>query len=140
MASSRWVAFGGPARAATNEKGAEAPFSNSLFYWIHQQRRAFTHPRGPQVERHRHGTLVTGEVAVAALLITPAFTGAADVDGAPANPIAMVAIAATTIIRIVTSCRWSPVRGAALMWPCGLLRGRVEIITGRDVLTELLKD
>lgn len=122
------------------KKGRKPLLPTLFFDWIHQQRRVFTHPRGPQVERHRHGTLVTGEVAVAALLITPAFTGAADVDGAPAKPIAMVAIAATTIIRIVTSCRWSPVRGGALMWPCGLLRGRVEIITGRDVLTELLKD
>ena len=123
------------------KKKGRKPLLPTLFFdWIHQQRRVFTHPRGPQVERHRHGTLVTGEVAVAALLITPAFTGAADVADAPAKPIAMVAIAATTIIRIVTSCRWSPVRGAALMWPCGLLRGRVEIITGRDVLTELLKD
>jgi hypothetical protein len=42
--------------------------------------------RGPQVERHRHGTWVTGEVAVAALLITPAFIGAADVRDAPAKP------------------------------------------------------
>jgi hypothetical protein len=123
------------------KKKGRKPLLPTLFFdWIHQQRRVFTHPRGPQVERHRHGTLVTGEVAVAALLITPAFTGAADVGDAPAKPIAMVAIAATTIIRIVTSCRRSPVRGAALMWPCGLLRGRVEIITGRDVLTELLKD
>jgi len=99
-----------------------------LFVCIHQQRRVFTHPRGPQVERHRHGTLVTGEVAVAALLITPAFIGAADVDGAPAKPIAMVAIAATTIIRIVTSCRWSQIismlmansigsASCALTWP-----------------------
>jgi hypothetical protein len=53
---------------------------------VHQQRRVFTHPRGPQVERHRHGTWVTGEVAVAALLITPAFIGAADVGDAPAKP------------------------------------------------------
>ena len=122
------------------KKGRKPLLPTLFFNWFHQQRRVFTHPRGPQVERHRHGTLVTGEVAVAALLITPAFTGAADVTDAPAKSIAMVAIAATTIIRIVTSCRWSPVRGAALMWPCGLLRGRVEIITGRDVLTELLKD
>jgi hypothetical protein len=53
---------------------------------VHQQRRVFTHPRGPQVERRRHGTWVTGEVAVAALLITPAFIGAADVGDAPAKP------------------------------------------------------
>jgi hypothetical protein len=46
----------------------------------------FTHPSGPQVERRRHGTWVTGEVAVAALLITPAFIGAADMGDAPAKP------------------------------------------------------
>jgi hypothetical protein len=73
------------------KKGRMPLFSTLFFDWIHQQRRVFTHPRGPQVERRRHGTLVTGEVAVAALLITPAFTGAADVDDAPAKPIAMVA-------------------------------------------------
>jgi hypothetical protein len=110
------------------KKGRMPLFPTLFFDWIYQQRRVFTQPRGPQVERHRHGTLVTGEVALAALLITPAFTGAADVADAPANPIAMVAIAATTIIRILTSCRWSSVR-ASLMWPCGLLWGRVEIIT-----------
>ena len=92
------------------------PLLPTLFFdWTYQQRRVFTHPRGPQVERHRHGTLVTGEVALAALLITPAFTGAADVGGAAAKPIAVAIAAATTIIRIVTSCRWSPARGAAFI-------------------------
>jgi hypothetical protein len=38
-----------------------------------QQRQLLTHPCGPQAERHRPGTLVTGEAAVAALLITPAY-------------------------------------------------------------------
>ena len=72
-----------------------------------QQRQLLTHPCGPQAERHTPGTLVTGEAAVAALLITPASTGAAGVGDAPAKPMAIVAIAAVTIIRIVTSCRWS---------------------------------
>ena len=68
-------------RRSNKEKDVETPF-----LIVHQQRRVFTHPHGPQVERHRHGPWVTGEGAVAALLITPAFISAADVGDASAKP------------------------------------------------------
>ena len=85
---------------------------------VHQQRRVFTHPRGPQVERHRHGTWVTGEVAVAALLITPAFIGAADVGDAPAKPMRWSSEPPQQSFALSPLVVGLPVRGASWIGVC----------------------
>jgi len=69
----------------------------------YQQTRLEKHPRGPQTLRHRHHTLVNGEAAAAAWLMTFPLAGAAIDDGVTTNPIPMPRRVANTIFFIVTS-------------------------------------
>jgi hypothetical protein len=75
----------------------------------YQQTRRLQQPRGPQVRRHLHQTLVTGDAVAAAWLMTFPLAGAAIDDGAAVNPTPMAIRAAKAIFFMVPpSLRFGP--------------------------------